>query len=66
MTEQQSASLLSESESTGETGLRLLPELYLSWTSFTRVTLAERLKIPSISKPEGERERERVYTKGNS
>lgn len=28
------------------------PELYLSWTSFTRVTLADRLKIPSISKPD--------------
>lgn len=28
------------------------PELYLCWTSFTRVTLAERLKIPSISKPD--------------
>lgn len=28
------------------------PELYLSWTSFTNVTLAERRKMPSISKPD--------------
>lgn len=35
--------------------------MYLSWTSFTSVTLAERLKIPSISKPkENKRERETI------
>lgn len=35
------------------------PELYLSWTSFTKVTLAERRKMPSISKPDAKTHRER-------
>lgn len=44
--------LLGRLYKTVSTGLLILPELYLSWTSFTRVTLADRLKIPSISKPD--------------
>lgn len=39
----------------GYQDLPLVPELYLSWTSFTRVTLADRLKIPSISKADRNR-----------
>lgn len=43
--------ILCEQEVKKESGVDR-PELYLSCTSFTKVTLAERLKIPSISKPD--------------
>lgn len=37
------------------TALVIWPELYLCWISLTRVTLAERRNIPSISRPDAHR-----------